>query len=341
MNGAGARQRSVRTAGAMHRRSKSGPRSPSVARTGMTDCHTSGILPEPDQVPMLVPKPGSILWRFAGDARLVATGPYAILLQVAHPTVGAGVSEHSGFRADPWGRLLRTLDYSYAMVYGGPLLAAEMGRRIRGLHEQIKGVRPDGKAYHALEPEAYAWVHATLADSIVRGQELLGSPMSLEEAEELLAGWRRIGELVGVRGRDLPGSWPEFGDYFERMVEGRLERTRAVEEVLESLASPARPPLRLLSDAAWQVLRIPALREIELITVGLLPELLRERFGLRWGRSQELRLRALGATSRAATPLLPARLRNVGPSYLRWRRQAIASAERGFSNESAQPASGA
>lgn len=288
-----------------------------------------------------MPKPGSVLWRYAGDARLVATGSYAILLQVAHPTVGAGVSEHSAFRADPWGRLLRTLDYSYAMVYGGPVLAGEMGRRIREMHKHIKGVRPDGKAYHALEPEAYAWVHATLADSIVRGHQLLGSPMSREETEELFAGWRRIGELVGVRGRDLPGSWPDFGDYYDRMVAERLERTRAVDEVFESLASPARPPVRLLPDAAWQILRIPAVREVELITVGLLPELLRERFGLRWTRSQELRLRVLGATSRAATPLLSARVRNVGPSYLRWRRQAIASADRGVSNESAQPAIGA
>ena len=61
----------------------------------------------------LVPHPGSAVWRHAGDARLLATAGYALLLQVSHPTVGAGVSEHSDFKADPWGRLLRTLDYTY------------------------------------------------------------------------------------------------------------------------------------------------------------------------------------------------------------------------------------
>ena len=34
---------------------------------------------------------------------------YALVLQVAHPTVAAGVEEHSRYRQDPWGRLVRTL----------------------------------------------------------------------------------------------------------------------------------------------------------------------------------------------------------------------------------------
>src|ERR1044072_1062701 len=85
------------------------------------------VLPEAGEAPALTPKPGSVTWRYAGDARLIATGAYAILLQVGHPAVGAGVSEHSEFRADPWGRLLRTLDYTYTMSYGGPVLATEMG----------------------------------------------------------------------------------------------------------------------------------------------------------------------------------------------------------------------
>jgi uncharacterized protein (DUF2236 family) len=269
-----------------------------------------------------VPKPGSVLWNYSGDARLLATGAYAILLQVAHPTVGAGVSEHSDFRADPWGRLLRTLDYSYTMTYGGAAQAEEMGRRIRGMHTQIKGVRPDGERYHALEPEAYAWVHATLADSIVRGHRLLGRPMSPSQIEEFYAEWRLSGQLIGVRERDLPEGWGAFRDYFDQMVAERLERTAAVDEVLESLANPNRPSLRFLSEAAWRVIRVPATHQIALVTAGLLPRALRDRFGLRWTGAKQRELRILGAASRAATPLLPRRLRNVGPSYLRWRAAA-------------------
>jgi uncharacterized protein (DUF2236 family) len=267
----------------------------------------------------LVPQPGSVTWRYAGDARLLSTGAFAILLQVAHPTVGAGVSEHSNFRADPWGRLLRTLDYSYAMTYGGPAVATEMGRRIREMHKQIKGVKPDGERYHALEPEAYAWVHATLAHSIVRGHELLGRPMDAPTVEQFYAEWRLAGQLIGVRERDLPENWAAFRDYFEQMMTERLERTPAVDEVLEALEDPTRPSLPFLPQAAWRLARIPATHQIGLVTAGLLDPALRERFGIAWTRGKERELQLLGATSRTVTPLLPATLRCVGPRYLRWR----------------------
>jgi uncharacterized protein (DUF2236 family) len=113
----------------------------------------------------------------ASDVRLMAGAGYALMLQVSHPVVGAGVSEHSNFRADPWGRLLRTLDFTTSMVYGGPELAWETGRRVRQMHKHIKGELPNGEPYHSLEPEAYAWVHATLADSIIRSHMRFVGPV--------------------------------------------------------------------------------------------------------------------------------------------------------------------
>jgi uncharacterized protein (DUF2236 family) len=89
----------------------------------------------------LAPGPGSVSRQYAGDVRLLATAGYALVLQVAHPTVGAGVDEHSNFQRDPWGRLLRTLDYTTLMVYGGAEAAAGMGRRIRAMHEHINGTK--------------------------------------------------------------------------------------------------------------------------------------------------------------------------------------------------------
>jgi uncharacterized protein (DUF2236 family) len=284
----------------------------------------STALPSPDEAPSLVPKPGSVVWRYSGDARLLTAAGYALLLQVSHPTVGAGVSEHSDFKSDPWGRLFRTLDYSYAMVYGGPKMAADIGRRVRNMHKGIKGVKPDGEPYHALEPEAYAWVHATLADSIVRGHEWFGSPIPADEVEDFYEDWRRMGRLVGVRESQLPEGWQAFCAYFDRMVEERLEENSAVQDVLASLAEPAAPPIPFLSGAAWRALRIAPARSTSLATVGMLPPVLRARFGVGWTKGQERQLRALAAASRAVTPLMPSSLRNVGPRYLRWRREALA-----------------
>ena len=140
----------------------------------------------------LVPGSATVTWRRGETCGRPAAG-YALLLQVSHPTVGAGVSEHSRFRLDPWGRLLRTLDYSCTMVYAGPEQAGEMGRRIRGFHKQIRGVRPDGATYNALEPGAYAWVHATLAAGIVRAHERFGLRLTAADREQLWREWRSLG----------------------------------------------------------------------------------------------------------------------------------------------------
>jgi uncharacterized protein (DUF2236 family) len=249
---------------------------------------------------------------------VLLTAGYALVLQVAHPTVGAGVSEHSSFRADPWGRLLRTLDAFYGLVYGGPEAAAALGRRLRAMHAAITGVGADGRRYSALEPEAYAWVHATLADAVVRGNEVLGRPLDADERERFWREWRAAGRLLGVRTRDLPADWQRLEVYFEEMVGHRLERTPAVDDVLATLHDPGAPPLPCLLRAGWPLAGAALAHAHVLVTVGLLPPLLRQRFGLAWTRAREAEFYVLARALRATTPALGA-ARIVGPAYLRLR----------------------
>ncbi len=263
-------------------------------------------------------------WRVAGDMRLFGASGYALLLQVMHPTVGAGVTQHSNFKEDPWGRLLRTLDYTSSVVYGGPDLAWEVGRRVREMHKQIKGVRPDGERYHALEPRPYAWVHATLAEAIIRAHRRFCSPqITPAEVDVFWSEWRRMGRLVGVRDEDLPERWPGLLEYFDRMVDEELEDTEAAHDVLDSLVDPTAPPLPWMREGLWRLVSWPSGKAGSLATIGLLPGVLRERLGIEWGRSEQLRFRALARASRAARPLMPPQAKNFGPNYLRWRHKAI------------------
>jgi uncharacterized protein (DUF2236 family) len=282
------------------------------------------VLPSPEEIPLLVPQPGGPVWRAANDIRTMSTAGYALILQVAHPTVGAGVGQHSNFAADPWGRLLRTLDYVNGTIYGGPDLAAEIGRRVRGMHRTIKGVRPDGERYHALEPDAYAWVHATLASAVVDGHRRFGRPMRHHQKEAFWAEWRRLGRLIGVRDRDLPETWRGFRNYFDRTVEHELEDNPTVHEVLDALDRPASPPLTGVSAALWSVARGPIARQMRMTTIGMLPPVLRERLGLSWSAPEEITLRAVGAVSRATSPIMVGPLTNFGPRYVEMRREAMA-----------------
>src|SRR3954469_19614511 len=282
------------------------------------------VLPDREESRGLAVAPGSVTWRYASDARAMLGAGAALLMQVSHPTVAAGVREYSDFENDPWGRLLRTLDFVNLLIYGGPDAAARTGRAVREMHKRIKGTAPDGTRYHALEPEAYAWVHATLAEVIVRSHRVFGRRLDRFELEGFYGEWKDVGRLLGVRECDLPADWAGFRDYVDRMVAERLEDNDVVHTLLRSLASPQAPPLPHLPDGAWQMLTLPASRVMQLATVGLLPRALRDKLDLEWTGRERLELRMIGAVTRRATPVMPRALRRTGPGYLRMREDAIA-----------------
>jgi uncharacterized protein (DUF2236 family) len=261
--------------------------------------------------------------RYAGDIRLLNNAGWALLMQVSHPTVGAGVEEHSNYREDPWGRLIRTLDFVNLLVYGTPEQSAAVGANVRAMHKRIKGVRPDGERYHALEPEAFAWVHATLIEAIILSYRRFVGRISPPTAGRMYSEWRELGAHLGVRERDLPETYNEFRIYFDTMVEDRLEDNETVQGVLESLSRPVPPPLPQLAQTAFSAISRLLVRSQSVALVGTLPPVLRERFGLEWTRAKNAELAAAGAASRALGPALPKSLRNFGPTYLEWRAEDI------------------
>ena len=282
---------------------------------------TTTVFPSRAETDEILLGPDSVAWQRVSDVRLYLVMVYALLLQVAHPTVGAGVRDYSDFELRPWTRLLRTIDYVTLLVYGGPR-AIPAGRRLRELHRGFRGVREDGRRYHALEPGAYAWVHATLIDAYVTGHARFGTPMSREETERFYAEYRRLGRLIGVRDRDLPPTWSAFRGYFERMTSEELERNQSVDRVLRAIRRVPPPP-GAVPEPIWRALRVPAADALRLGGVGPMTPELRARLGIGWSWRDEVRLRALGAASRALGPILPARLRITGPAQLRWREEAI------------------
>ncbi len=283
---------------------------------------SAGPFPSEAELDGLLVGPDSVTWQVTSDVRLYAAMLYPLLLQVAHPTVGAGVSDYSDFERRPWNRLLRTIDYVSLLVYGGRE-AIPAGRRLREIHKGFKGVRDDGEAYYALEPKAYAWVHATLINTYVVGHAAFGRTMRPQEVEQFYTEYRGLGRLIGVRERDLPETWGEFREYFDRMVAEELVRTRAVDSVLGAIRHAPAPPVPI-PDIFWRALRLPAGQVLSLGGIGLMPEGLRSHLGVRWTQLDEAQFRALGRLSRGLTPILPRRLQVTGPAQLRWRRAAIA-----------------
>ncbi|MFJ4621185.1 oxygenase MpaB family protein [Streptomyces sp. NPDC088812] len=269
--------------------------------------------------------PDTILWDIAGDVRLLLSLPAALVLQVAHPAVGAGVDDHSVFRTDPWGRAERSLESLQLWVYGGER-AIEEGRRLRRLHKTISGTDSRGRSYHALTPAYYAWVHATAYPVFLRAARYLSRPLAPDDERRLYDELLQLGGILGIHPRDMPKTPEEFWPYFDAMVDRELERTAVVDELLDPRRPVPPPPgAGALLRRLWPVLRRPLARLHVFVTAGLLPPAARDRLGVPWTSRDERRLKRLGAVVRTVVPLLPERLRYL-PTARAARARAAATA---------------
>jgi uncharacterized protein (DUF2236 family) len=148
--------------------------------------------------------------------------PQAFVLQVAHPTIDAGVGEHSVYKTDPWGRIERSHRMLWPVVYARPDTTIRKGVALRAYHRAIKGVDRHGRHYHALEPEAYGWVHMTGFDATVRMHALFGTTLSDDARREAFQEWRRMGLILGLREQDLPATEADYWSHLHRMIDERL-----------------------------------------------------------------------------------------------------------------------
>src|SRR5260370_1723360 len=96
----------------------------------------------------------SITRRVNRENILLLGGGRALLMQLAHPKVAAGVDEHSDFRAHPIRRLRRTIRMTMAIVFGDRETALGAARAGNQVH-----ANGPGSDYRALDPHLLLWVH--------------------------------------------------------------------------------------------------------------------------------------------------------------------------------------
>jgi uncharacterized protein (DUF2236 family) len=268
------------------------------------------------------PGPGSLVWQRMADDRALLIGGATLVLQVAEPVVGAGVEQHSNFKAEPWRRLYGTLLSLTTIVYGTTAEACAEVERLRAMHRTIRGVDDAGRRYAALQPAPWAWVHGTLAWSVIRLNELFRTPFTEAETEQYWREWLEVGRLLGVRAGDLPETYAQFCELIEDAAGRRLEDNRSVRDVVQSVSLiPAPAPLRFLGPV-WRVcVGRPIGTLSRLVTVGALPTAVAGRLGLVLTDREERRLRRFIALIAGLRRALPPPLR-PGPAALLIRRRS-------------------
>jgi uncharacterized protein (DUF2236 family) len=225
---------------------------------------------------------GTVTRRVNLEPVIFLGGGRALLLQVAHPSVAAGVAEHSDYERDPWGRLARTLDVVMKMAFGAPEQSARQQRRLEATHRRVSGVRSDGVPYSASDPALLLWVWATLVDTGLLMYERCFGRLPAGDRERYYQEQKLLAEGCGVPAAACPPAMADFESYVASMVARELHVTPPALAVGAAVTAPAlRWPLGPLAS-------VP----LRLITTGLLPPSLRSGYGLRWSDADERRLAA-------------------------------------------------
>lgn len=212
--------------------------------------------------------PGSVIWRVHGDSSMLIGGLRTLFIQTLHPLAMAGVSDHSDYRQDPWGRLHRTGKFIGATTFGSTAAAHQQIDLVRRVHERVTGTAPDGRPYEANDPHLLRWVAVTEIDSFLGAYRAYGAgKLTDAEADTYVSEVSRIAELMGSEPmpRTVAELEQQLADFEPELSVGSQAR-----EAVRFLVAPPGVPLALRGPYAL----------LTAASIGLLPPSARAKLGL-------------------------------------------------------------
>ena len=251
-------------------------------------------------------EPTSKIWAVHREMVLLLAGGRALLMQLAHPKVAAGVAAHSRFQEDPLGRLYRTMTRMWSIVFDEEFQAHEALQQVAIVHKRVRGHVPLDEPSHARAPynasdqELLLWVHATLIDSALVAYNLFVAPLNPAERSDYYSDSRKLAALFGIQEKNIPPSAGSFDSYLTQTLSGG-----------EIIPGPTARSLAVdvLYPKPW-ILR-PAGPLFRLLTAGLLPAKLRDAYGLEWNQQREKKFLLAAKGIRSLLPVTPSLVRIV------------------------------
>ncbi|MGJ4938937.1 oxygenase MpaB family protein [Bradyrhizobium sp. HKCCYLS1011] len=252
--------------------------------------------------------PDSATWQVNREAAIFLGAGRALLLQLAHPWVAAGISDQSNVFADPLGRFHRTFNIVFTMAFGTRDQAIAVAQRLYRRHAAVAGEMPEtagpfvqGSHYCANEVNALRWVHSTLVETAIMAHDLVLPPLDDAERERYWTEEKLLASLFGIPQGTLPPDWCAFQAYAAEMIESDvLTVTSAARDIAHRIFS-------------GHTMRFAVPFWYRALTAQILPERLRLAFDLPFGAAEQRSAERAVRWLRRIYPALPDRLRTVGP----------------------------
>jgi len=243
--------------------------------------------------------PSSPFWRVNRESVSALAAPRAVLMQIAHPLVAAGVAEHSQFRKHRFARLYRTSMAAAALTFGSREFAHRVVRSINQKHNLVhgtlktqSGVFPPGTPYDANDEHLKLWVMSTVTDSALLVYDLFVGDLSDMEREQYYQDSLIVARMFGVPESITPPTYTDLKKYMRQMTQS---------DVI-TVSDTAREIVRALFSKSIEG---DLLRLGSAVSIGLLPERMRREFEFRWSDRRERLLNRAASASRTLRGHLP------------------------------------
>jgi uncharacterized protein (DUF2236 family) len=243
--------------------------------------------------------PKSVFWRVNREIACGFAAPRAVLMQIAHPLVAAGVAEHSEFRSHRFARLYRTAFAATAITFGSrdfALRAVKMvNQKHKAVHGELKaqaGMFPAGTPYDANDPELKLWVLSTITDSTLLAYEMFVKRLSPNDREQYYQESLVGADLFGIPGNIVPQTYDDFQVYMNRMMEsGAIQVCDQAMDIRRALFARTPSGILLFAGSA--------------LGIALLPKRLRQEFGFSWRMEEKRWFQRLPEISRSVRRYTP------------------------------------
>jgi uncharacterized protein (DUF2236 family) len=251
---------------------------------------------------------GSIGWKINRESVVLLGGARAVLMQLAHPLIAMGVSAHSDYMTDPFGRAERTFVLGEILTFGSLEKARQAARSINRKHLHVHGesqidagVFPKGTRFDARDPELLLWVHATLIDTWLLCYNLFIGSLTPSEQDTYYQESKEVAHLLGLLPDKMPNTIDELRQYVYDMVHS--DRLVATPQARQLAQQTLFPPVHTIFR--------PLLHLNLQLTCALLPQPIREIYGMEWNTRRQVIFDLSARGMRTIIPRLPLYVREL------------------------------
>lgn len=301
--------------------------------------------------------PDSVAWKvWSHPVAFIGLMRSLLAEVVASPEASAALEANGVYNTDPRGRLARTMEYFWTVVFADTVTVDKANLRLRRMHAHFHGEVPaTGQPYDALDPVLMLGTQLITWHSVYYAYERLVGPLPADQerqyfqesvlacealginmAEVKSAGRakkRKMGKVAAMD--DLPATREEYRSFFEA-INDSVHITLQTQKVASSLLNP--PDVTLSLDGLIKLSQ-PFLGRVLL---ALLPIDLRRTAGLSTSKTLDAAAIAAGRLLTRVLVKFPAMRRavenNASPRGYALQHQALTRCAHSTLGESKTPA---